>query len=73
MGIMPDLRSQLAPLIRAVGVSKVARRSGIHRVTIQRYLAGTADMTGSALERVAHVVGVTLVASASAIAPADTR
>jgi len=55
------IRAQLDPLIRGIGIAETARRSGVHPVTISRYLAGRADVTGALAERLAAAVGARLV------------
>ena len=55
-----DLRTQLAPLIRAKGISQTARESGVHRVSLHHWLAGRRPLPMPALEAIARVVGLRL-------------
>lgn len=55
---MPDIRSQLAPLIVAAGgQSAVSRLSGVAQDKISKYLAGKKDLNVDTLTRLARAVG----------------
>lgn len=56
----PNLRAQLAPLIRAKGISQTARESGVHRVSLHHWLAGRRDLPIRDLQALARVVGLRL-------------
>lgn len=67
---MPSIHEQLSPLIRAVGVNEVARRSGVDRSMLSSWLSGRHGPSGvrrqlreESVEALARAVGATIVIS----------
>lgn len=60
-GGLTDAQAQLEPLIRAAGIRKVARRSGVPVTRIHDWLSGRRPVYLHRVEAIAEVVGVRLV------------
>lgn len=54
---MNTIRAQLTPLIRALTIAEVARRSGVPAPNISDWLAGRSTITVETAERLAAACG----------------
>lgn len=57
-GLMLRSTIQSAMSARAMTIADLARASGVHRVTLSRWLSGKREMTTTSLERVLSALGL---------------
>lgn len=61
MASVPTIRSQIEPHLRAAGIKPTAEAAEIHRVSLQRWLAGEQTISDEQIERLVKALELQVI------------